>query len=192
MAEAKKPDQKKASGAMPLIVAVVATLAIGFGTGFFAFKFVLPLDVAQNKHASSENGNSPKSAVGENTLPDEAHSSTGKGEVKSDEEDSIAAVDPHDVAFAALPPVVTNIKEPGNIWLRFEGGITFAKSGERTMEVLTAEVAQQVLLYLRTLKLSDISSPDGLQYIQDDLNFITRASSNGQVQNVLVTGLILE
>jgi flagellar protein FliL len=193
---ASKDDSKdkdgKGGGMMPLIIAAVLSIVIGVGAGYGTIVTFAPPPTAETAAKPAEKPAADAHSAGAPAAKDEAAGGHGAEGDAAAEEHPPEPVDPNDVAYTVLPPVITNVAEPKNVWLRMEGGITYLKSGEKKPEVLAGETAQQIVQYLRTVRLADVEGQDGLQFLQDDLNDITRALSNGQVQTVLISGLIVE
>jgi hypothetical protein len=96
------------------------------------------------------------------------------------------------VELVLLPPIITNISDPPKVWVRLEGQLLFDKNGHDDAAVTSAEMAQHVLTYLRTLKLTDIQGAGAIQAISQDINEIVRSSSDGEVQGLLLSGLVFE
>jgi flagellar protein FliL len=184
---------KHGGGLFSTLVAIGLALVFGLGSGFGAVTVFAPtFGPSANAVSSAAPGSQKKPDIGNN----EAGQTNDEGEAGTQapvvEDAEIAAIDPADIDFASLPPVVVNLREPSQVWLRLEGGITYAKSGEKKSEVLVAESAHQIAQYIKTLSLADIEGPDGLQFLQEDVNGIVKALSNGQVDRVLFTGLVVE
>lgn len=195
---ASKGDSKdkdgKGGGIMPLIIAAVLSIAIGVGAGYGTIiTFAPPKAPESAAKPAAPPAADAKAAEAPAKDAKAAGGHGGEGDAAAaDEEQPPEPVDPADVAYTPIPPVITNVAEPPTVWLRLEGGITYLKSGEKKPDVLAGETAQQIVQYIRTIKLSDVEGHDGMQFLQDDLNDITRSLSNGQVQNVLISGLIVE
>jgi flagellar protein FliL len=193
MAAKSEPNTNKGDGLISMLVAGGLALSVGLGTGFGAIMFLAPTTVQPVKPATSgsQSQNEPSDASQtENGRPGkEKTGDVQDSEIAAAEAD---AVDPADIDFAPIPPVIVNLLEPKQVWLRMEGGIAYSKSGEKKTELLAAEAAQQIAQYLKTLRLADIEGPDGLQFLQEEINATVHALSDGQVKRVLLTGLIVE
>lgn len=174
---------------MALLIAVVVTGAVGFGAGFMGIGSFIPA-MSTSTEPAMVVGDKPKEEADAATAKDD-HAVPAEGDV-AEEGERPEPIDPNDVTYAPLPPVVTNLLEPKTVWVRLEGGITYLKSGEVKADVLTGQSAQQIMQYIRTLRLIDLEGRDGLQFLQDDLNDLTHSLSGGQVQSVLISGLIIE
>jgi flagellar protein FliL len=193
MAPKNEAGSKKSGGLVPALVATGLAIVVGFGAGYGAVTFSAP---AFNMLPQEDNA----TALLSQNAPDADQGSDKKSgnegieadQVTENEEGDSASIDPADIDFAMLPPVIVNLREPKQVWLRLEGGISYAKSGPKKSELLVAESAQQIAQYLKTLNLSDIEGPDGLQFLQEDVNGIVKALSDGQVDRVLLSGIVIE
>jgi flagellar FliL protein len=90
------------------------------------------------------------------------------------------------------PPIVTNLGSPSDIWIRLEGSIVFDARAMPRPEVTGGEIASDILAYLRTVKLSDIEGPIGLQNIRQDLNERAAIRSSGKVTEFVIRTLVVQ
>jgi flagellar FliL protein len=91
-----------------------------------------------------------------------------------------------------FPPVLTTLAEPKGKWIRLEGSLLARSGGENPPERLAEEAGEQILTYLRSVKLSQLESASGILGLRDDLDETLRALSDGDVQGVLIHGLVVE
>lgn len=101
-------------------------------------------------------------------------------------------VDPHTLKVTRFPPVLTTLAEPKGKWIRLEGSILTGPEGETPPELLAEKSGEQILAYLRTLRLAQIEGPSGYLGLKSDLNETVKVLSNGEVQGVLIHGLVIE
>jgi flagellar protein FliL len=193
MAAKNDSGGKQGGGLVPTLVAIGLALVFGLGSGFGAVTLFAPTLGPSSDAAPSASAGALKKPGVESGVADQPEEAEVEGAQTAEaEETEVVAIDPADIDYAALPPVIVNLREPSQVWLRLEGGITYAKSGEKKSELLVAESAQQIAQFIKTLSLADIEGPDGMQFLQEDVNGIVKALSNGQVDQVLVTGLVVE
>lgn len=88
-----------------------------------------------------------------------------------------------------IAAITTNLAEPSDTWVRAELALVF--DGEPDPAVAEA-VHQDILAYLRTLRLRQVDSPSGFQYLRADLEERARIRSEGAVTGVLVRTLLFE
>lgn len=97
-----------------------------------------------------------------------------------------------EVKVVPIPPVLTTLTEPAGKWIRLEGAILVAPGSDVPPEQLADRAGEQVLVYLRTLRLAQLQGPSGLMAIRDDLNETVQALSGGFVRGILIHGLVIE
>jgi len=91
-----------------------------------------------------------------------------------------------------LPPIVTNIGAPQEVWVRVEASIVFDAKALPHPEVLAGEIAADELAYLRTITLPQIEGPIGLQNIRQDLNERALVRSSGKVSELIIRTLVVQ
>lgn len=90
-----------------------------------------------------------------------------------------------------LVPVVANLAEPKDAWIRVEASILV--DGEIVgIEVLAARLAEDFVAYLRTTTLSQFEGASGFQNLRDDL--VDRAAIRDQqiIKDVIIHGVVIE
>ena len=91
-----------------------------------------------------------------------------------------------------MPPIVTNIANPADTWLRLEAVMVFDPKTLPHPEVVAAEVATDELAYLRTVSASELQGPIGLENIRQDLRDRASVRSGGKVTDLLLKTLVLQ
>lgn len=90
-----------------------------------------------------------------------------------------------------LVPVVANLAEPKDAWIRVEASILV--DGEIVgIELLAARLAEDFVAYLRTTTLSQFEGASGFQNLRDDL--VDRAAIRDQqiIKDVIIHGVVIE
>jgi flagellar basal body-associated protein FliL len=95
-------------------------------------------------------------------------------------------------SIVQLQPIVTNLADSTEVWVGLEGSMLFDTKSETNSEVLAHRLSQHVMAYLRTLKLSDMQGTGAISAISQDLNEIAATVGEGQVDGVLISGLVFE
>jgi flagellar protein FliL len=92
----------------------------------------------------------------------------------------------------SLPPIVTNLASPGRTWVRLEAVLVV--EGEQTPDgnMLAAQVAEDIVAYLRTVPLVQIQGASGFQHLREDLNDRVRVRSGGKVRDLVIQSMIIE
>jgi flagellar FliL protein len=90
-----------------------------------------------------------------------------------------------------LPPVITNLGSPQDVWIRFEGSIVF---DPKTLhpEAIVGEIGDDFLAYLRTVTLKQLEGPVGLQNIRQDLKERAATRSGGKVRELVIRTLVVQ
>lgn len=91
-----------------------------------------------------------------------------------------------------LPPIVTNLGSPQEMWIRLEASMIFDPSQVKHPEALAAEIANDLLAYLRTVAVTQIQGPIGLQNLRQDINERAAIRSNGAVRELVIKTLVIQ
>jgi flagellar FliL protein len=91
-----------------------------------------------------------------------------------------------------LAPIVTNVAEPSNAWVRVEASIVFEEEAVATDDVLAAEITEDLLAFLRTVSLAQIAGASGMQHLREDLSERARIRSQGRVKELVIQSLVIE
>ncbi|MBI2720116.1 MAG: flagellar basal body-associated FliL family protein [Rhizobiales bacterium] len=99
---------------------------------------------------------------------------------------------PAPATVVPLPPILTNLADPPTTWIRLEGAVLVQKETEESQDQLVERADEQIVAYLRTVKLGQIEGPSGFLYLREDLNDVVSTLSKGQVRAVLISSMVLE
>lgn len=88
-----------------------------------------------------------------------------------------------------LPDMTTNLAAPSDIWVRLELSLIV---DEPQPQAMVDDVHQDLLAFVRTLKLHQIEGASGLQHFKADLDERAKIRSGGHVQRVLIRTLLFE
>ena len=152
-------DEGKPKGKGGLLVGLIAAIAIGAGAGWGAGTMLL--------------------------APPADEASTGEPV----EEVVDLATLPRAEAVVALPPVLTTLAGPSDVWVRLELAAVFAAVPDPTV---ADAIHADALAYLRGLTLPEIASPSGYAFLRADLDARARDLSEGAVTGLLVRGFLME
>ncbi|MDX8438575.1 flagellar basal body-associated FliL family protein [Mesorhizobium australafricanum] len=92
-------------------------------------------------------------------------------------------------ALVQLAPITTNLASPSDVWIRLEASLLY--DGPQSPEI-TEQIHQDLLAYVRTLKLHQIEGASGYQHLKADLEERAMLRSGGHVKQVLVRTMLLE
>ena len=99
---------------------------------------------------------------------------------------------PPKVNLVDLPPIVTNLGSPQETWVRLETSMVFDPAAVKQPETLAAQIANDILAYMRTVSLTQIQGPIGLQNLRQDLNERAAIRSSGAVKELAIRTLVLQ
>jgi len=171
---------------MTTIIVVLLLSLMGAGIGFAVGVFLQPgKEVVDNSAPSPEVANAKPDA---GVKVEEGTENGDTAEESSGEDDTVDA----NFKIFAIPPVVTTLAAPEGKWIRLEGSILAKPGGDKPPELLAEQAGEQILAYLRTVRLEQLQGPSGLLALRDDLNETVRSLSNDQVHAVLIHQLLIE
>ena len=97
-----------------------------------------------------------------------------------------------DTTIRELPPIITNLADPSDAWLRLQAAIVFDKKAVEKPEIMSAEIASDLLGYIKSLTLMQIGGASGLQHLREDLSERAQIRSDGRVRELIVEALVVQ
>jgi flagellar FliL protein len=91
-----------------------------------------------------------------------------------------------------LPPVITNMGQSSETWVRLHAAIVFDPAAVEKPDVLAAEIASDILGFLQTLSVSQLTGPSGLQHLREDLNDRAIVRSDGRVHELVIESVVVQ
>jgi flagellar FliL protein len=91
-----------------------------------------------------------------------------------------------------LPPIVTNLGQPQDTWIRLEGSIVFDPKALPHPEATAAKLAEDILAYLRTLTLKELEGPIGLESLRQDLTERAATRTAGKASEFVIRTLVVQ
>ncbi|HUI20609.1 MAG TPA: flagellar basal body-associated FliL family protein [Methylocella sp.] len=91
-----------------------------------------------------------------------------------------------------LQPVIANLAEPSDAWIRVQASIVFDGKAVQKPEVVAAEIGEDILGFLRTLTIAQIGGASGLQHLREDLNERAFIRSGGLVRELVLQTLVVQ
>ncbi len=178
-------DKKKEPGKTSPLMAIAAVLLltlIGAGAGFAVGSMLgMPQPPAEVKTAA------PAEAPAE-----PAHGEHSAAATAEDAAPPPVEEEPVAMTIVPFPPILTNLAEPKETWVRLEGSLLMKKETEDPAELLIERADENLVTYLRTVKLKDIEGPTGFLHFRADLNDLVSQLSGGQVKEVIIHSVVLE
>ena len=118
-----------------------------------------------------------KASLATNAAPPEAPARTTLGE---------------DVVVRELTPIVTNLAQPEGVKVRLQASILFNKSEVEAPTLLSAQITDDLIGYLKTLSIVQLQGGSGLQSLREDLNERVAVRSNGHVRELIIETLVVQ
>lgn len=178
MAAAQPKDSRNVM--MTVVIVLLLTL-IGAGVGIAVGALL----------EEGRETDAPARAAGAEQAPDSPEGNESEEQAAS----AGTAADEHkteELKVMTIPPVLTTLADPKGKWIRLEGSILISAESETQPELLAEEAGQQILTYLRSVRLSQLDSASGILGLRDDLDETVMTLSKGQVRGVLIHGLVVE
>lgn len=94
-------------------------------------------------------------------------------------------------SLRSLPPIVTNLAAPVKTWIRLEAAVV-GEGGEPEANVLTAQVTEDIVAFLRTVSLGQIEGASGFQHLREDLGDRVRVRSGGKFTDLVIQSMLIE
>lgn len=183
----------KDSGAMVFSVVVILLTLVGAGSGFAVGAFLDRQSAAGEAVATAEEpeGGTAVKAAEAHPAP-EPHGTTEATKADDPAADDEEVLDPEGLKVIAFPPVLTTLSHPKGRWIRLEGSILLTAEARESPEILAERAGEQVLTYLRTLRLEQIEGPSNVLALREDLTEMLRVLSGNQIKGILINGLVVE
>ena len=157
-----------------LLVLTAAAAGIGWVSGGFLGSSQAPAATSKPDDASEAQSHKPVS----DTAGPAGHGPAGaRGEAAASR-------------LIDLDPITTNLAVPDTIWIRLELSLLFETPPEDPDLPLT--IQQDVIAYIRTVKLMQVEGASGFQHLKSDILERAKIRSKGLVKDVLVRTMIFE
>lgn len=88
-----------------------------------------------------------------------------------------------------LATMTTNLASPNDVWIRLEVSVLYDTPQPPEM---TEQVHQDLLAFIRTLKMHQIEGASGYQHLKADLDERAALRSGGHAKQVLIRTMLLE
>lgn len=173
-----EPEPKRGPSLVAQIAVLLALTAIAAGIGWFSGGFLIR--------------SQPSAAEADATPSAPSHPPAGEKAAVAGHGQSAGAGNPAASSgrVVDLAPITTNLAVPDTIWIRLELSLVLDKEPEDPDLVLT--IQQDVMAYIRTVKLIQVQGASGFQHLKSDLLERAKIRSQGLVKDVLVRTMIFE
>lgn len=117
---------------------------------------------------------------------------TTKSNVQEDAAPSAPQQDFASTSLVDLPPVITNLADPADAWVRLQASIVVDNATMMKPEVLAAEISDDILGFMKTVTLAQIGGASGLQHLREDLTERAAIRSQGHVHEFIIQTLVVQ
>jgi len=97
-----------------------------------------------------------------------------------------------DMVLQPIEPVITNLADPSDVWVRLETAIVFPNGKLPEPQVTAAEIRQDIVAYARTIPLKQLEGASALQHLRDDLNERVQIRTNGEVSELVILSMVVQ
>jgi flagellar FliL protein len=166
------------SGLVALVMLTLVAGGAGAGHGMMTFQNLASVTKASD--ASSDKASNPHGAASGDKSP--AGSADPKQKPKL----------PSKLVTRDLPPLITNLQMPADMWVRLEGMLVFDQADVENPDVLSADITGDLIGYLRSLTLREIQGADGLMFLKQDLKERIVLRSEKKVRDFVIQSLVVQ
>ncbi len=96
------------------------------------------------------------------------------------------------VSLMDLPPIIGNLAEPANAWVRLQAAIIYDNKLEPKPQMLAATISADLLAYLKTVTVAQIGGATGLEHLREDLNERAAIRSEGHIHELIIETLVVQ
>lgn len=97
-----------------------------------------------------------------------------------------------ETSLRELPPVIVNLAEPSDTWVRVQASIVFDGKAVSKPDLIAAKIAEDILGFMRTLSMAQIGGASGLQHLREDLNERASIRSGGLVRELILQSVVVQ
>ena len=97
-----------------------------------------------------------------------------------------------DTEVRELPAIVTNLDDPPEMRVRLQVAIVYAKKAVENPTILSAQICDDLVAFLKTLSIKQLQGASGLQNLREDLNERASVRSEGKVTEVVIEALVVQ
>lgn len=98
---------------------------------------------------------------------------------------------PAEAVEVALDPIISSIGPNDKTKMRLEVSMIVNKSGASS-PLLKKEMTEDIIAFLRSISMEDISGSRGFQNLREDLDDLAQVRGRGAVYGLLISGFVVE
>lgn len=97
-----------------------------------------------------------------------------------------------ETGVARLEPVIANLAAPSGMFVRLDTAMVYDRGAVGDVERMKATLSQDILAYLRTVTLQELTGASAFNHLRDDLNDRVRLASGGAVSELVIETMVLQ
>ena len=101
-------------------------------------------------------------------------------------------VTPTKMRIVDLPPIITNLANPSDTWIRLEASVIFDPMKIADPGPILGALADDFLAFSRTLRLNQLSGAGGMQSLRGELNARAAARSESRIESVVLRTMVVQ
>jgi len=90
-----------------------------------------------------------------------------------------------------LTPIITNLSN-SEVWVRVHVAIIYEAGSISAPEVLATDLTADILGFMQTLTIAQLSGSSGLQHLREDLNDRAIIRSDGKIKELVIESLVVQ
>ena len=90
-----------------------------------------------------------------------------------------------------LAPIITNLGNPSDVYARLEAAIVLEPNTHNSA-ALAAKVTDDIVVYLRTVSITELQGPTGFQYFREDLKRRAIQQGAGKIRDLFLIAFVVE
>lgn len=95
------------------------------------------------------------------------------------------------VQLKLIGPVLTNLKEPPNVYIRLEAAVLL-EQGDSNSPAMISQISDDFLGYLRSVSLNNLEGAGGYHVLKEELTERARLRTKGAARDLFIQTLIVE
>lgn len=179
---ADSTDEGKKGSGMGFVIALVLVALVGAGGGAGFSEFVLK-ETGKHPEVAHATGTASKKGGGD------AHADGAKAQGESKAEKNAVV---SKARVATLEPIHVTLAGEPRANLRLDASVLLEGDESSDQSVLRAQIAQDFIVYLKTVPLAQIDSAAGLEFVREDLAEIARMRGGERTRDVVLRAVMIE
>lgn len=185
-------DRQSGPTMKSILIGIVLSIVFGGGSGFgLGFFIGAPDGVAKVEQGETalESPETKEEKQPENGEPQKAEEESAKPESADGKQSEVASPSANHPVITPLDPIVTNLSDPSEVWIRLELAVTSDLPLEPD---ISGKIHQDLFAYVRAMRLGEMAGPSAFIDLKAELLARARQRSENKVHNLYVKTLLYE